>query len=165
MLPETTKTNHSTSEGDKNKLLDREVRDMVHAITHHIADLHKPSGSHHSSESASDEDDHGIRIITLAGTNTGATMRSELDEKLGKLPDGLSFGEPDALGTYVNSNFQAVNNSIMLGSNYNTNDPGVHLDISDTFEHRGHKPEKHGKKGRKKDKEAFKSDQQSDRSD
>ncbi|KAH8494703.1 hypothetical protein Peur_060608 [Populus x canadensis] len=147
-----------TSEGDKNKLLDREVRDMVDVITNRIAGLQ-------SQESSADEDDHGIRIITLAGTNTGATMRSELDDQKGKkLPDGESFGEPEASGTYVNSNFQALNNSIMFGSHYNTNDPGVHMDISDTFEPHGLKPGKHGKKGKKKDK-GLKEENHSDHSD
>ncbi|KAK9275291.1 hypothetical protein L1049_022553 [Liquidambar formosana] len=69
------------------------------------------------------------------------------------------------LRTYVNSNFQAINNSIMLGGSYSTNDPGVHMDISDFFEHNGHKPDKHGKKGKKKEKETSKSDQHSEHSD
>uniref|UniRef100_A0A6N2KF67 Uncharacterized protein n=1 Tax=Salix viminalis TaxID=40686 RepID=A0A6N2KF67_SALVM len=135
------------SGGDKSKLLDREVRDMVSVITNRIAGLH-------SQESSADDDDHGTRIITLAGTNTGATMRSELDDqKPKKLTDGESSGEPDQeSGTYVNSNFQALNNSIMFNSHYNTNDPGVHMEISDTFEPHGLKPGKHGKKGKKKDK-------------
>ena len=147
-----------TSEGDKNKLPDREVRDMVDVITNRIAGLP-------NQESSADEDDHGIRIITLAGTNTGATMRSELDDHKGKkLSDGESFGEPEASGTYVNSNFQALNNSIMFGSQYSTNDPGVHMDISDTFEPHGLKPGKHGKKGKKKDK-GLKEENHSDHSD
>ncbi|CAK7357513.1 unnamed protein product [Dovyalis caffra] len=155
----------ATHEGDKNKPLDRELKDMLNTMTNRIADLHKPSASLHNQESAVDEDDHGIRIVTLAGNNTGATMRTELgDQKSNKLPDGVSFGEPEALGTYVNSNFQAVNNSMMFGSNYSTNDPGVHMDISDAYENAGVKPDKHGRKGKKKDKEAFRSDQHSERS-
>ncbi|KAJ9131464.1 hypothetical protein P3X46_035120 [Hevea brasiliensis] len=163
MVPEPTKPSHSSSsDGDKHKQLDREVRDMVNAITSRVGDLHKTGGSQQA-----EQDENGVRIITLAGTNTGATMRTELDEKVpNNAPQGgVSAGEPDLLDTYVNSNFQAVNNSIMLGSSYNTNDPGVHLDISDVFDHRGHKPNKHAKKGKKKDKEALKSDQQTERSD
>ncbi|KAF9667088.1 hypothetical protein SADUNF_Sadunf16G0296600 [Salix dunnii] len=154
------------SDGNKNKPLDREVRDMVNTMTNSITDhFHKPSESLHSQESVDDEDGHGIRIITLAGTNTGATMRGELDDqKSNKLPDGVSFGEPDqAPETWVNSNFQAVNNSIMFGSNYNTNDPGVKMDISDADKRRGLEPDKHGKKGKKKDKVAFQSDQHSNK--
>ncbi|KAG6794133.1 hypothetical protein NC652_004505 [Populus alba x Populus x berolinensis] len=158
------------SDGNKNKPLDREVRDMVNTMTRRIVDqFHKPSASLHNQESAADEDGHGVRIVTLAGTNTGASMRSELDDqKSNKLPDGVSFGDPEASGTYVNSNFQALNNSIMFGSNYSTNDPGVHMDISDTYdEHRGLRPDKHGKKGKKEDEdeEASKSDQHSEHSD
>lgn len=139
---------------------------MVNAITSRVGDLHKPGGSQQLQQT--EQDEHGVRIITLAGTNTGATMRSELDEKLpNNAPqDGVSGGEPEALDTYVNSNFQAVNNSIMLGSSYNTNDPGVHLEISDIIEQRGYnKPNKHAKKGKKKDKEVLKSDQQTDHSE
>jgi hypothetical protein len=52
----------------------------------------------------------------------------------------------------------------MFGSHYNTNDPGVHMDISDTFEPHGLKPGKHGKKGKKKDK-GLKEENHSDHSD
>lgn len=158
MPPETTT---SSSDADKFKPLDRQVRDMVSAITTRVGDLHKPHHHHHHSQQA-DEDEHGIRIITLAGTNTGATMRGDLDDSA-TVPQ---VGDPEPLGTYVNSNFQSVNNSIMLGSSYNTNDPGVHLDISDIFQpHHPHKPDKHAKRlGKKKDKEAFKSDQQTEHS-
>ncbi|KAL3564986.1 hypothetical protein D5086_033032 [Populus alba] len=70
------------SDGNKNKPLDREVRDMVNNMTRRIVDqFHKPSASLHNQESVADEDGHGIRIVTLAGTNTGASMRSELDDQ------------------------------------------------------------------------------------
>ncbi|KAK2664452.1 hypothetical protein Ddye_003026 [Dipteronia dyeriana] len=176
MLSETTKPTHLPNEGDqkhKHKQFGRDLRDMVHAITDPITDLQKPGSSHHLED---EDDDHGVRIITLAGTNTGATMRSELDDKNSSL-SGVSLGDhhhqqqqqPEPLATYVNSNFQAVNNSIMLGSSYNTNDPGVHLDIADFYEnhHGHHKPadqKQHAKKGKKKDKESLKSDHHSDHS-
>lgn len=163
MPPEITKPTQPSSDGEKNKQFDREVRDMLNTLTHRLADIHKPGASHHQHRET-DEEDLGVRIITLAGNNTGATMRSELDEKTDK-PLGVSFGEPEALGTYVNSNFQAVNNSIMLGSSYTTNDPGVHMDVIDTFDSPVRKADKHGKKGKKKDKDTFKSDQQSGHSD
>ncbi|TXG50804.1 hypothetical protein EZV62_023328 [Acer yangbiense] len=174
-MSETTKPTNLPNEGDqkhKHKQFDREVRDMVHAITDRISDLQKPGSSHNLED---EDDDHGVRIITLAGTNTGATMRTELDDK--NIPlSGVSLGDqhqhqqqqqPEPLATYVNSNFQSVNNSIMLGSTYNTNDPGVHLDIADFYEHQhGHKPDQkqHAKKGKKKDKESLKSDHHSDHS-
>ncbi|KDP42685.1 hypothetical protein JCGZ_23625 [Jatropha curcas] len=166
MVPETAKPTYSSSsfDGDKHKALDREVRDMVNAITSRVSDLQKSGVSHHHQQQGED-DEHGVRIITLAGTNTGATMRSELDDKPNYNPQGLSGDEPEALGTYVNSNFQAINNSIMIGGSYNTNDPGVHLDISDIFEHHAYRPDtKHARKGKRKEKEAVKSDQQTDHS-
>lgn len=158
MLSETLKPNQSTSETEKHKQLNMEMKDMVSSITNRISDIHKLSGgSHHHHE---EEDEHGIRVITLTGTNTGATLRSELDEKS---VETTQLDETDGFKTYVNSNFQAVNNSIMMGGSYNTNDPGVHLDISDFAEvPHGHKKEKRGRKGKnKKDRESSsKSDHQ-----
>ncbi|XVF83188.1 hypothetical protein PTKIN_Ptkin16aG0114000 [Pterospermum kingtungense] len=123
---------YSTGEGGKHRQLDREIKDMVSAITHPLSVLHKPGSTHLED----DDDEQGVRIIALTGNNAGATMRSELDEK----SYGISLGEAEAaaiLSTYVNSNSQSVNNSIMLSSSYNTNDPGVHLDV---YEHEGQKP-------------------------
>ena len=149
MLPE--------GEKQKQKQFDREIRDMISALTNRLSDLQQVQKQ--GSSQQDDEDDLGMRIITLAGSNTGATMRGELDEK----PD--LPGENEALSTYVNSNFQSVNNSIMMGGTYSTNDPGVHLDISDLIEHHGPKPGKHGKKGKKKGSETHKDDRHSDYSD
>lgn len=147
----------SSAPREQHKQLNREIKDMVSAITHRFSDFPK-SGSSNLQEDDQD-DDHGVRIITLAGTNTGATMRSELDDKASPA-DGFSvLGEPEApLNTYVNSNFQAINNSIMMGGSYATNDPGVHMDISDLFEKKGPKPEKRSRKDKKRDKESLKSD-------
>ncbi|XP_057433504.1 uncharacterized protein LOC130726275 [Lotus japonicus] len=150
MPSESTKSSPSPSgEGEKHKHLDREIREMVSAITHRVTDFHKSGSTHHLENE--DEHDH-VRIITLTGTNNGATLRSELDEKSGK---SSSHDEAETLSTYINSNFQAVNNSIMLGGSYQANDPGVHMDISDFTEPHHHKAEKHEKK---KEKEATKSE-------
>lgn len=164
---ETSKPEQSTGEGDKHRQLDKDIKDMVSAITHRLSGIHKPGSSHHVGGSGDDDDDddNGVRIITLAGHNAGATMRSEVDKK-SSTPDGISLGDDDqsggALSTYVNSNFQSVNNSIMLGSNYNTNDPGVHLDVSDVSEHEGHKAaDKPRRRGKKKEKDSFKSHEHS----
>lgn len=169
MLSETTKPSHGHSqapteeEKHKNyKELDREIRNMVNAITGRVTDHHHKPGS--SSLLHHEEDDHedGVRIVTLAGSNTGATMRTELtsDDKLNPHGHGETEPQHEPLSSYVNSNFQAVNNSIMLSSSYSTNDPGVHLDITDVY---AHKPaDKHGKKAKKKDKETFKSDHHTD---
>ncbi|KAI4312799.1 hypothetical protein MLD38_037591 [Melastoma candidum] len=153
---------------ESHKNVDREARDMVASIMGRISGLHKPfggSGSSSGSGSGSthdEEEDGGVRVITLAGTNVGATMQGDMEGKL----EGMSTGEPDDLSTYVNSNFQAVNNSIMMGGSYTANDPGVHLDILDFVERRGHdKTDKHGKKGKKKEKDDARSDHQTERSD
>ncbi|KAK7328256.1 hypothetical protein VNO77_22359 [Canavalia gladiata] len=144
------------NESEKHRHLDREIREMVSAITHRVTDFHKSGSPHH----LENEDEHDVKIITLAGTNDGATLRSELDEKSGK----TSHGDPEALSTFVNSNFQAINNSIMLGGSYEANDPGVHLDISDfsdqSHHHKAEKQGKKGKKGKKKEKEGSKSEHQ-----
>jgi len=148
------------AQGDKHKSLDTEIRKMVSAITHRVTDLNNSGSTHHLEK----ENENDTRIVTLAGTNDGATLRSELDEKSGK----SSVGESEALTTFINSNFQAVNNSIMYGGSYHANDPGVHFDISDFMDRpqplqsHHHKVEKPAeKKGKKKDKEASKSDHQS----
>ncbi|XP_015876695.2 uncharacterized protein LOC107413294 [Ziziphus jujuba] len=150
VIAESVKPSHSSFEGEKqqHKHFDREVREMVSAITHRLTDLQKSGSTHQEIE-----DEHGVRLITLAGTNSGASLRTELDEKTGiHISEADPLAESDALSTFVNSNFQAVNNSILMGGSYSTNDPGVHVDISDFAEHQGHKPEKKGKKGKKKDK-------------
>ncbi|KEH36635.1 hypothetical protein MtrunA17_Chr2g0284251 [Medicago truncatula] len=160
MHSESVKSSQSPpAEGEKHKNLDREIREMVSAITHRVTGFHKPGSSHH----LDNEDEQGTRIITLAGNNEGATLRSELDAKSGKYS---SHDEAEALSTYVNSNFQAINNSIMLGGSYHANDPGVHMDISDFTEppQNQQKAEKHGKK-EKKDKKKGKEGSKSEHSD
>ncbi|KAE8683934.1 putative Auxin-induced protein 5NG4 [Hibiscus syriacus] len=147
---ESSKIGQSSGEGDKHRVLDKEIKDMVSAITRRVCGVHKPGSSQGG-------DDDGVRIITLAGSNAGATMRSELDEKSSS-PHGISLCEPDTLSTYVNSNFQAVNNSMMLGSSYNTNDPGVHLDISDVAEHEGKKSDDKHRRGKKIEKDSAKTE-------
>ncbi|CAI0408953.1 unnamed protein product [Linum tenue] len=143
------------------KPLDRHVRDMVNTITNRVSGI--PTGGGHTvaagdDDAESQQQQHGVRVVTLAGTNTGATMRGHLDDQdrnarphhhyysslnkgKGKSDEASNANdlkdaaeeddEEEGVGTYVNSNFQAVNNSIMFDSHYNTNDPGVHMDISD----------------------------------
>ncbi|GFP92546.1 hypothetical protein PHJA_001398800 [Phtheirospermum japonicum] len=144
MAPEPTKHHDSTShDTEKQKSLDREIKELISALTTRLSTIqrpHKPVGStsniHNNQDD--DEDEQGVRIITLAGNNLGATMRGDTEDKLpvGVGPQDL---EQDDFSTYVNSNFQAINNSIMLGGSYKTNDPGVHLDISDYDQQKGGK--------------------------
>ncbi|KAI9076836.1 hypothetical protein K1719_041140 [Acacia pycnantha] len=142
-----------TPEGEMHKQLDRDIiGEMVTSITSRVANFHK---SGHYKEDDDDED--GARIITLAGTNDGATLKSKVDNN--KPAAGHHSGKPEEeeLSTYVNSNFQAVNNSIMFSGSYQAHDPGVNVEISDFTEPAGHhKAGKHGKK--KKKNEISKSD-------
>ncbi|KAJ4977632.1 hypothetical protein NE237_008412 [Protea cynaroides] len=152
--------------GEIQKQLDREVRDMVSALTRRLFDLQhgNKTNSGTGQPRGNNEDNDGPGVITLAGTNTGATMRTGSDEI--SQPYSLPLGEQE-MNAYVNSNFQAINNSLMMGGSYNSNDPGVHMDINDYIDHEldGHEEvdeeeeeeqkhkhkhkKKHGKKGKK----------------
>ncbi|XP_077245929.1 uncharacterized protein LOC143885613 [Tasmannia lanceolata] len=146
-------TDHSNIEEHNDRQLDREIKEMVTKLTQRLTDLQsttKFGSSHHHN----DEDDaqHGTRIITLAGNNSGATMRADLGEKFKSSEEH----ELDMLGTcVVNSNFQAANNSIMLSGSYTSHDPGVHMVISDYVEEymeHEHEHEHDHKKGKKTEK-------------
>lgn len=65
--------------------------------------------------------------------------------------------------TYANNNFQAINNSIILGGSYNTNDPGVHLDVLEYMDHNAHHLE-HDKKVKKSERAGSESDHQNESS-
>ncbi|KAG8496762.1 hypothetical protein CXB51_007837 [Gossypium anomalum] len=153
---ETNKPGQSNVEGDKQRHFNKEIKDMVSSITRRVTGIHKPGSSHR--RGTDDDDEHSVGIITLAGNNVGATMRSELDEKSSpQYRISVGDDEADAMSTYANSNFQAVNNSIMLGSSYTANDPGVHLDISGVGEHEGRNQQiRQGKGERKKEKDSSK---------
>ncbi|KAF8099404.1 hypothetical protein N665_0244s0006 [Sinapis alba] len=101
-----------------------DLKNMISSLTHMGAEK---GGSSQYDEK--EEDDDGVRVITLSGSNIGATMKTELDNNQGDNKHELDF-----LTTFVNSNFQAVNNSLMMGATYETHDPGVHLDISGDLE-------------------------------
>ncbi|XP_010518746.1 PREDICTED: uncharacterized protein LOC104798386 [Tarenaya hassleriana] len=134
------KLSDSGGQGERQRQpFDRELRNMISALTQMGAD--KPGSSH-----LEDEDEHGVRVITLSGSNIGATMKTELDGDA--LGDSDSDGNLDFLSTFVNSNFQAVNNSIMMGGKYETHDPGVHLDISGDTEKPFLPKESRAKKGK-----------------
>ncbi|KAL6650204.1 hypothetical protein ACP70R_009129 [Stipagrostis hirtigluma subsp. patula] len=78
----------------------------------------------------------GATIITLAGENSGATM-----EAAGDVEDLVVVGNADAeeheddddreeeevVSAYTNSNYQAVNNSVLVAGSCTVNDPGVHV--------------------------------------
>ncbi|KAJ0240903.1 hypothetical protein HA466_0219460 [Hirschfeldia incana] len=102
-----------------------DLKNMISSLTHMGAEKGGPS----QYEERAEDDDEGVRVITLSGSNIGATMKTELDNNHGDNKHELDF-----LTTFVNSNFQAVNNSLMMGAKYETHDPGVHLDISGDVE-------------------------------
>ncbi|KAG9455399.1 hypothetical protein H6P81_008303 [Aristolochia fimbriata] len=128
-------TSHVVTEEEVSKRhLDHEVRNMIAALTNRLTKLHsvtKLSGGpvgHGKDDTTDDDTARGsLGVVTLAGTNQGATMRSGLDE----IDPASSEGGQNMAGAYVNSNFQAVNNSILLGGSYNAEDPGVHMVIED----------------------------------
>ncbi|KAK9145904.1 hypothetical protein Sjap_005807 [Stephania japonica] len=155
-----TKPNHQTTTSQ----IDRETRDLVSALTHRLNELHhigKLPGHHQDGDDGHDhnhhhhhhEEEQGARIITLAGTNTGATMHGEYLDDIPETKYGFSQDVQEAMTTYANSNFQAVNNSIMFNSHYTCDDPGVHIETTEMFERPESKTGSHGKKDREKNKE------------
>ncbi|PUZ46042.1 hypothetical protein GQ55_7G014800 [Panicum hallii var. hallii] len=77
-------------------------------------------------------------VITLAGENSGATMEAAA----GDVEDLVVVGNADAeenndgdnqeeddvvISAYTNSNYQAVNNSVLVSGSCAVNDPGVHV--------------------------------------
>ncbi|KAL6579353.1 hypothetical protein OROMI_009569 [Orobanche minor] len=148
MSTEPTKRGPTSHHAERQKTLDREIKELISALTTCLGSIQRsqnPGGS--ANHSQDEEDEEGVKIITLTGNNLGATMRANMDDKpvIGTQGFGLAQPEQEDPATYVNSNFQAINNSIMLGGSYKTNDPGVHLDISDYDEHSEENP-KHGEK-------------------
>ncbi|CAF2039064.1 uncharacterized protein LOC103838281 [Brassica rapa] len=124
------KLSESRGEAEKHKPQQHfrhDLKNMISSVTQMGADKAGPS------QYEEEKEEDGISAITLAGSNLGATMKTELDDNQG---DSYKNGgqELDFLTTFVNSNFQAVNNSIMMGAKYETHDPGVHLDISGDVE-------------------------------
>ncbi|CAI9757671.1 unnamed protein product [Fraxinus pennsylvanica] len=128
------------TDAEKQKSFDKEINELISSLTNCVSSIPKNGGD-------STQDDDGFRMITLSGTNLGANMRGEMDEKPTG-PQGVELGDTEELTAYVNNNFQASNNSIMLGGSFNTKDPGVHLDISEYVDHNAHHL-KRGKKGEK----------------
>ncbi|ESQ29036.1 hypothetical protein EUTSA_v10023730mg [Eutrema salsugineum] len=144
------KLSESRDEAEKHKRqqhFEHELKNMISSLTH-MGGAEKAGPSHYEEE---DKEEDGVRVITLSGSNLGATMKTELDDNHGDNNNNYRNGghELDLLTTYVNSNFQGVNNSIMIGAKYETHDPGVHLDISGDVEKPSMKTKARGTKGKK----------------
>ncbi|KAK1326409.1 hypothetical protein QJS10_CPA01g02524 [Acorus calamus] len=145
-----TSNNTSTTESDNNRRrLEHEIRDMVTALTRRLSDLQSVTKGH-------EESDRGMKVITLAGSNMGATMRANLDE-ISEGDGGIYADDDTTLSAYANSNYQAVNNSIVLDGSCDAEDPGVHIVITDYAstddDHGFHEVEKEHKKEKEKEKE------------
>ncbi|XP_047341628.1 uncharacterized protein LOC124945272 [Impatiens glandulifera] len=143
----------STGGGDpteKQRQLDRDIKDMISTLTTRLSDVQ-------GGGDPSDDDQRGSRIITLAGTNVGATMKGQQQEteKQFRRLDGQDNQDEDdnedghTSRTLVNSNFQAINNSIMMGGSYSANDPGVHIEVTDYLPQLKVKEKKDKKKSEK----------------
>ena len=152
MSSEAVNPNPPSIKGERHTHMDREVRDMISALNSRLTNLHQIRKQGASAPHSGDDDEHRVRIITIEGTNTGATMRGELLNHHHKIQDQHNESS-GGLGTYVNSNFQAVNSSIVLDATYDSNDPGVHAEIEDVMDSPGYKTEKYGRKGLRKGKE------------
>lgn len=111
------------------------IREMISSLTSHLSKIqltNKKGGD--SSMEKKEEIENGVGIITLTGSNVGATMRhgSGTGAEENHVPQD---GEGEDFTAFVNGNFQAINNSIMLDGSYSANDPGVHLKIIDSLKH------------------------------
>lgn len=81
---------------------------------------------------ADEGEDAGFRIITISGTNTGATMKADrLQHGVMQANEIIYDGGEDenCLDAYANNNYQAVNNSVLVGGSYSADDPGVHVEM------------------------------------
>ncbi|XP_055827226.1 uncharacterized protein LOC129895526 [Solanum dulcamara] len=79
-------------------MADNEIKNMISDLTKRLGSLkndRNKAALGYSSQS--DDDDHGTKIITLAGTNVGASMRGDMEEKLGI--EGDSTEENEVLKT------------------------------------------------------------------
>ncbi|EMS47782.1 hypothetical protein TRIUR3_17921 [Triticum urartu] len=77
-------------------------------------------------------DEGKTTVITLAGENDGATMDAEdlvVVEAGGEQEEEGEEEEEVQVAAYTNSNYQAVNNSVLLAGSCAVRDPGVHVVI------------------------------------
>ena len=121
---------------------EHEIRDMISALAHHLTSLANPSAA-----ASSAGENNGVKIITLAGENRGATMKSQHCEATDT--SGVMYTDKKTMSAIMNSNYQAVNNSIMLKGRCIAEDAGVHVIVSDHDLDDGHVKEVRGRRGSK----------------
>ncbi|XP_031498300.1 uncharacterized protein LOC116262901 [Nymphaea colorata] len=157
--------------------MEHEIKELIHHLTGRLSDLHNhhPSKSHHPSQQqhhgghGDDHDPAGLKVIALTGNNNGASMKAGRDEVADTRVSSPADGE--AVAAYANSNFQAVNNSVVVGGSCTANDPGIHLDIpietlEPEWQHEEYmKMKKKDKKQKKKDKKEKKKKKKEKKSD
>ncbi|XP_042404803.1 uncharacterized protein LOC121995009 [Zingiber officinale] len=107
----------------RQRQMQTEIRDVLSALTGRLGALGRSMA-----RSDGRDAEHGFGTITLTGENKGATMKAEIEELM---ESGVTYGDDSGMLTYANSNYQAVNNSILLGGSTTAEDPGVHVDITE----------------------------------
>ena len=106
----------------------RESNDLPKDIREGIAKLVKNLAVKHSKQGDKEDGVQGITMITLAGENRGATMNVNGSHLSGKEEGEASKKKPSGFtASGVNSNVQAINNSILSGSWCRVDYPGVDL--------------------------------------
>lgn len=133
---------------EQQKSLQQGIKEDISNLTRRLSELH--GQQKFGSNGDQKLQDLGVRVITLAGENRGATMdmgpesrkNNVLDvQRVNQKSNGANKTEesPDAnrrhkaagpVNAFVNSNIQAANNSIMYNSTCAHRDPGVRLALS-----------------------------------
>ncbi|WOL09960.1 hypothetical protein Cni_G18714 [Canna indica] len=79
------------------------------------------------------EDGGDASIIVLSGENKGAVAKApnQLLQRMVDDTHGVVRADDGLVGAFANSNYQAVNNSVVFGGSCIVEDPGVHIAICD----------------------------------
>ena len=118
-----------------NNVVATEVSNAVTKLNDHLGTALTGSGSENTTTGTGG----ATTIITLAGENSGANL--EAAASAGDVEDLVVVGSADAeehdeeeegeenvvITAYANSNYQAVNNSVLVAGSCAVNDPGVHV--------------------------------------
>ncbi|XP_074581320.1 uncharacterized protein LOC141837847 [Curcuma longa] len=78
-----------------------------------------------------EEQGEGAGLVMLTGENTGAVTKADgrLLQQLAVDTQGEMRADEASLSAFANSNYQAVNNSVVVGGRCAVEDPGVHIEI------------------------------------
>lgn len=73
----------------------------------------------------------GAGLVMLGGGNTGAVTKADgrLLQQLAVDTQGEMRADETSLSAFANSNYQAVNNSVVVGGHCAVEDPGIHIEI------------------------------------